>query len=193
MAKIGMSKPKYSKITTRRDENGNEIETYSAPKRLAKGISMTTSINTAKASLYADNGKAESVNEFISGAITLIVDEIEAAVMAEITGATVDEGTGVIRYRDTDEPAYIRLGVLVRRINSDDPNPYSSAILTKVMFDPPADDYETKGESIVFKTVTLTGEFIRNVYHEWRIIAPWVGTEAEAEEAMDELLAPANE
>ena len=60
MATIGLDKLYYAKITE--DENGDE--TYATPKLLAKAISADLSVELNEATLYADDGVAELVNEF---------------------------------------------------------------------------------------------------------------------------------
>ncbi len=189
MAKIGLLKPKYSKITVGTDESGNDTETYGPVKPFAKAISATTSVNTAKTKLYADDGVAEMVNEFMSGQITFNSDDMEDDVEADIAGATVDTETGAIRNKDTDEPVYIRFGFLVRRMKGNK-SQYRAVIFAKVMFDVPADDYETKGESIVFKSTTVSGEIMRNKDHDWRIKSKWMDSEADAETFLTQNLAP---
>jgi phi13 family phage major tail protein len=189
MAKIGFSKAKYSKITVGTDESGNDTEQYGTIKVFAKAISATTSINTSKVKMYADNGVAEMVNEFSSGQLTFAGDDLEDDVEADVAGETVEEGTGAIINKDTDTPNYLRWGGIVRRIKNNVVQ-HRAVIFTKVMFDVPADDYETKGESIVFKSTTLTGEIMRNKDHQWRIRSAWMASEAEAETFLDENLAP---
>lgn len=189
MAKIGFSKAKYSKITVGTDENGNDTEQYGPVKVFAKAISATTSVNTSKVKLYADNGVAEMANEFISGQLTFAGDDLEDEVEADVAGATVEEGSGAIINKDTDAPTYLRWGAIVRRIKNNVVQ-HRAVIFPKVMFDVPSDDYETKGESIVFKSTTLTGEIMRNKDHEWRIRSAWMASEAEAEEYLNEKLSP---
>lgn len=191
MAKIGLFKPKYSKITVGTDENGNETESYSAAKVFAKAISTTTSINTSDAKLYADDSVAETANEFVSGQLTFVGDDIEDAVEADISGAIVDETTGAIKNKDTDNAPYVRFGFLIRRKKNNEIQ-YRAVIFPKVKFSVPADDYETKGESIVFKSTTVVAEIMRNVEHDWRIKSKWMPSESEAEAWLDENIAPTN-
>ena len=172
MAYIGFQKPKYCVITPSTDESGNDTETYGAVKTFAKGISLNSSLNTAKQKLYADDGVAEQINEFISGSMTIVVDELDNAGDAEVSGANVDPETGDITNKDTDTAAFLRFGFIVRRFKGNKAS-YRAQIYTKIMFDLPTDDYETKGESIVFKNTTLTAEIMRNKDGEWRKRSEW--------------------
>ena len=189
MAKIGFSHAKYSVITVGTDENGNDTEEYGAVKVFAKAISATTSINTSKVKLYADNGVAEMANEFVSGQLTFAGDDLEDSVERDVAGAAVDDTTGALVNKDTDAPTYLRWGAIVRRQKNSKVQ-HRAVIFAKMMFDVPADDYETKGESIVFKSTTLVGEIMRNKDHIWRIRSPWVATEEEALAFLDANLAP---
>lgn len=189
MAKIGLFKPKYSKITLGTDAQGNDTETYGPAKPFAKAISATTSVNTSKVKLYADDGVAEMANEFVSGQITFNADDLEDSVEADIAGATVDETDGSFRNKDTDTPQYIRFGFMIRRMKNNIMQ-YRAVIFPKVLFDVPADDYETKGETIVFKSTTVTGEIMRNKDHDWRIKSKWTSSEEEAAAFLDANIAP---
>lgn len=189
MAKIGLFKPKYSKITLGTDAQGNDTETYGPVKPFAKAISATTSVNTSKVKLYADDGVAEMANEFVSGQITFNADDLEDSVEADIAGATVDETDGSFRNKDTDTPQYIRFGFMIRRMKNNVMQ-YRAVIFPKVLFDVPADDYETKGETIVFKSTTITGEIMRNKDHDWRIKSKWTSSEEEAAAFLDANIAP---
>lgn len=188
MPKIGLQKPKYSIITVGTDEGGNDTETYGEVKAFAKAVTASTSINTSKLKFYADDAVSEMINEFLNGTITMAVDDIENSVLADITGATVSEASGVVM-KDTDTAKYLRFGFIVRRFKNNK-SEYRAVIFTKVMFDIPADDYETKGESIVFKSETVTGEIMRNVNHEWKMMSAWNADEKTAITWLDTNLKP---
>ena len=65
MATIGLDKLYYAKIT----EDADGFETYSTPVQLAKAMTADLSVELAEATLYADDGTAESVREFKSGTL----------------------------------------------------------------------------------------------------------------------------
>ena len=192
MAKIGLLYPMYSKITTGTRETGEDTETYGAVTVFAKAVTASTSINTAKTKFYADDGVAEAINEFISGQITFASDDIEDSVKSDIIGAEVDAETGRITYSDTDEGCYVRFGFLIRRRKTNKTQ-YKAIVFAKVLFDIPADDYETKGESVVFKSTQITGELMRNVNHVWKQESAWKDTESDAMAELKALLKPSAE
>ena len=189
MAKIGLMKPKYAKVTVTEDETGAEQEAYGPGKVFAKAISASTSINTSDTKLYADDGIAETSKEFISGQITFASDDIDDDVEADISGAAVDEETGGIVNKDTDTPQYVRFGFIIRRMKRNQVQ-YRAVIFPRVQFAVPGDDYETKGESIVFKNTTVTGEVMRNYVGEWRVRSKWTNSAAEAETWLEENISP---
>ena len=60
MATIGLDKLFYSKITE--DEDGNE--TYAVPVSLAKAMTAELSVELAEATLYADDGAADTISNW---------------------------------------------------------------------------------------------------------------------------------
>ena len=189
MPYIGLLKPKYCPVTKSTDSNGNETETYGEVKVLAKAVTASTTINTSKTKFYADDSVAESVNEFINGNITLQVDDLSNEVLADICGASISTDTGDITMRDTDTAAMIRLGFLVRRYKNDK-SEYRGIVFSRIVFDIPADDYETKGESIVSKSTTITGEIMRNHEHIWKDMSAWKTNEQDALDWVNTKLKP---
>lgn len=194
MAKIGMLYPKYSVITIGTDSSsGAETETYGDLKVMGKAVRASVTINTAEAKLYADDGLAEMVKEFVEGSISAETDDMEDSVAADLYGATMtqaDGGTaGKIVYKDTDSSAYLRFGFIVRRMKANKMQ-YKAIVYTKVMFDIPNEDYETKGETIVFKTNSVTGKIMRNKDRIWKITSLWVDTIDAAETFLDANVKP---
>jgi len=189
MPKIGLSKPRYNILTISEDENGNTVETLgNESKVFAKAVKANTSINTSKQKFFSDDDVAEIINEFINGSISMDVDDIEDIVLKDICGVHVGED-GTVILKDTDSANYIRFGFLIRRYKRNK-SQYRAIVFPKVMFDIPADDYETKGESIVFKSETITGEILRNKSHEWKIMSKWVDSEELAETWLIENMKP---
>ena len=122
-----------------------------------------------------------------------VVNDLEDSVAADLYGATMtqaDGGTaGKIGYKDTDSSAYLRFGFIVRRMKANKVQ-YKAIVYTKVMFDIPNEDYETKGETIVFKTNSVTGKLMRNKDRIWKITSLWVDTIDAAETFLDANVKP---
>lgn len=72
-------------------------EEYGTPVRMAKAISAELSVEVAEAILYADDGADEVVKEFVSGEITLNVNDLLPADLAALLG----------QKQDTDKVAHV--------------------------------------------------------------------------------------
>lgn len=72
MATIGLRDLYRAPITV--EESGEEK--YGTPVRMAKAISAEMSVEVAEAILYADDGADEVVKEFVSGELTLNVNDL---------------------------------------------------------------------------------------------------------------------
>lgn len=186
MAKVGMRRVRYAKITVTEDASGVETETYGEVKTFSKGVRANTSINASQADLYADDGLAESAHEFIDGSMTFEGDDIEDEAEADVTGAKAGKDGGLSN-SSGDVAPYLRFGFLVRRYKGNK-SQYRGVIFTKLKFDPLPDDYETKGQTIVFKTISLTAKFVANAAGIWRHKSQWFDKESEADTWLDTYL-----
>lgn len=166
MAKIGYLYPKISKITET-ESNGSVTEALGTGKALGKGVKMTTSVKTADAKLYADDGLAESSKEFISGSTSLEVDDMTEEIEADITGATYTSSENHEVSFANDIAPYFRLSSIARRVKNN-VEYYIVVTYMRVQFGAPNDDYQTKGESLTYKTTSVTGELSRNCDGKWR-------------------------
>ena len=164
MATIGLDKLFYASITE--DKDGNE--TYGTPVQLAKAISADLSIELNEATLYADDGQAESVKEFKNGTISLSVDEIGNEAAAALVGATVD-GNGVLISGGDDVSNYVAVGFRAKKANGK----YKYYWLYRVLFGIPATNLATKGDSITFSTPTIEGTIFRRNKADDKNNHPW--------------------
>ena len=165
MATIGLDKLYYAKIT----EDADGFETYSTPVQLAKAMTADLSVELAEATLYADDGTAESVREFKSGTLSLGIDDIGASVASDLTGSVIDTN-GVIVAAQEDGGAPVAIGFRAKKGNGK----YKYFWLYRVKFGIPATNLATKGDSISFSTPTIEGTiFARNKVdgsgkHPWK-------------------------
>ena len=178
MAKIGLKKPKYAKVTVTIESDGTETESYGTLTVLAKAVTANISVNTPDAKLYADDAVAESVTEFTSGTLSISTDDIENTVQADIYGATLSAG-GDLTFKTNDTAPYLRLGFIVRRIKNG-ASQYAGYVYTRVKFNPVSDDFETKGETVAFKTSAMTAQIMRAADGSWKLQSAWKDTEADA-------------
>jgi len=166
MATIGLDKLYYAIIT----EGAGGVESYGAPKVLAKAISAELAPQIAEATLYADDGAAENVKEFTSATFTLGVDDLASDVMADLLGVTVDQN-GVVVSTPDDAAPYVAVGFRAKRSNGK----YQYFWLYRVKFGVPNNTLATKGESITFNTPSIVGTVMRrnkadgNGGHPWKV------------------------
>ena len=181
MAYTGYRYPKYCPITIGDDGK----ETLGTGKVMAKGVRMDVTVNTSDVTFYADDGLAESIKEFTDGSITMENDDLTNEVLADLTGATITE-EGELTASGDDTAPYVRVGFLARKIKHGKSS-YQGTVYMKVQFAIPAESYETKGQSTVFKSSTLTGSIYRNADGEWKKQKDFP-TVTEAEAYIDGLL-----
>lgn len=164
MATIGLDSLYYSKIT---ETEG--VETYAAPKKLAKAIKADLSIELAEAVLYADDGAAEVVKEFKSGKLSLGIDDIGSSAAEDLTGAKLDDNKVLISTSE-DGGTPVAIGFRAKKANGK----YRYFWLFRVKFGIPETNLQTKGDSITFQTPTIEGTVMRrnkldeNGNHPWK-------------------------
>lgn len=152
MATIGLDNMVYARITEGKDGE----ETYGEIQKLAKAISADLSVNVAEAILYADDGASESVKEFVSGTLSLGVDDIGVSVASDLTGATIDNNNVLISASE-DGGAPVAVGFRAKKPDGK----YRYFWLYRVKFGVPGAQLQTKGESITFSTPTIEGTIMR--------------------------------
>lgn len=172
MAKVGYRKPYYKLI---------DDEASAEAKSAGMGVRCEVTINAPETKLYADDGVAESVREFIDGSITAEFDDIEPAVMADLTGAKTGTGNELIFNADDIAP-FVRFGYINKRVKNKKVS-WRVTMYYKAQFSAPGDSSETKGQNTTFKTDTLTGSIFRDDDGNWKYQKDFA-TLAEAETAL---------
>ena len=143
MATIGLRDLYRAPITVGKDGE----ETYGTPVRMAKAISAEMSV----------------VKEFVSGELTLNVNDLMPADLAAILGQTQDDDQ-VVYAGENDAPPYMAIGFRAKKANG----MYKYIWLYKVKFAIPSESYQTKGDSIEFTTPEITGQFIKRPDGLWK-------------------------
>lgn len=138
-------------------------EEYGTPVRMAKAISAELSVEVAEAILYADDGADEVVKEFVSGEITLNVNDLLPADLAALLGQKQDTDK-VVYGSDSDEAPYTAIGFRAKKAGGT----YKYIWLYKVKFVIPDENYTTKGDSIEFTTPEIVGQFIKRSDGLWK-------------------------
>lgn len=138
-------------------------EEYGTPVRMAKAISAELSVEVAEAILYADDGADEVVKEFVSGEITLNVNDLLPADLAALLGQKQDADK-VVYGSGSDEAPYTAIGFRAKKAGG----MYKYIWLYKVKFAIPDENYTTKGDSIEFTTPEIVGQFIKRSDGLWK-------------------------
>ena len=140
------------------------VETYGTPKKMAEAITADLSVDVAEATLYADDALNQSVKEFTKGTIKLGVADLDAETLAEVLGQSTD-GAGVTWASGSDVAPYVAIGFRAAKVGG----VYRYIWLQKVQFAIPSESFETKGESISFKTPEIEGTFMKAIANDmWK-------------------------
>ena len=175
MASFKSSYPVIAPITA---EPASTAPTYGTGMKIGKMISTTLAINTNEASLYGDDALAEYVAEFKDLDITLNITTLPAAAYEMLFGSAEDSTSHAIESTTTDEAKYVGYGFIKGEM-VDGVTTYYTVWIPKVKFAPIGEDAETRGDSINWKTPSLSGKGMPGNDGVWRVITPYT-TEASA-------------
>lgn len=152
---------------------------YTDAIKCGKAINTSVTPNYNETATYADNGLDESVKEFRNASVELGVNEVPKKAGEMLFGHKVAED-GTETSNTDDSGSYVGYGFIVAEMSSG-VKKYRACFLTKVKFKEGAESYQTKGDSIVFSTPTLSGEAFGNNENVWRIKSPSLETEKECD------------
>lgn len=161
MAYYGLSNPWIAKYDVKTQSYSGGFKCGSAV-----GTDVTPQYNEAK--LYGDNVLKESIKEFKYADVTLNVTELPIVAADAMFGHKVDTETNKITYNASDVANYVGYGFYASE-TIDGETTYIAAILPKVKFSESADSYATKGDSIEFKTPSLSGNALANESGDWKV------------------------
>lgn len=189
----GFSKPYVAKYS-----NTGGVVAYSGVMLLARGVSVSLSLNTTNDNtFYADNIAAETAAAvFADGTAALTVDGLLAAAekfilgLPEVTEMQSDgSAVQVSHYGDGMEIPYVGIGFIVR-YQSGGVVTYVPVVLTKARFQQPGLDAATQEESIDWQTQELTATLMRDdtTNHDWKLVGADQPTEAAAEAVLKAIL-----
>ena len=172
MANFGLSKPWIAKYNPETDQ-------YTDGFKCGKAINTSVTPNYNETPLYADNQQTENVTEFKNANVSLGVDRMPVQAAEVVFGHSVSS-EGEETSRTGDSANYVGYGFITAEM-LDGVQRYRACILRKVKFKEGEESYETKGDSIVFKTPTLSGTAMGTSKTDWRKKSPYFDTEEEAD------------
>lgn len=171
MAYYGLRKPYIGKYDATND-------TYTTPTLSARAIAFSVSPNYAEGSLAADDdANSEYDKEFTDADVTLGTDTIPATWRVDMFGNT-NTSDEIVSNKD-DSANYVGVGVIAPETIRGTKT-WVAVFLPLVKFTEPADEMETKGSSITYKTPSITGKAKANDDGDWRFRKTF-DTEAEAQ------------
>ncbi len=163
MASFGAQFPNFSKIV---GEPDNALPTYGGATVLGRLIKADIAVTLASGKLFADDGMAESVEEFSSATITLETDDMTDDVASTVYGCEVKEKEACYKAGDTAPLgglAYYK--VLVRKGKK----LFKGYFYPRVKAALGNDTAQTKADSITFGTNTTTFSVFKCNTDAWRI------------------------
>ena len=189
----GFSMPYVAKYS-----NVGSVVTYSGVMQLARGVSVSLSLDTTDDNVFhADNVSAETAAAiFTGGTATLTVDGLLAEAekfilgLPETTKVTVGgDQVDVSHYGDGMKIPYVGIGFVVR-YQSGGVVTYAPVVLVKARFQQPGLDAATQEESIDWQTQELTATLMRDdtASHDWKLVGADQSTEEAAVEVLKAIL-----
>ena len=189
----GFSMPYVAKYS-----NVGSVVTYSGVMQLARGVSVSLSLDTTDDNVFhADNVSAETAAAiFTGGTATLTVDGLLAEAekfilgLPETTKVTAGgDQVDVSHYGDGMEIPYVGIGFVVR-YQSGGVVTYAPVVLAKARFQQPGLDAATQEESIDWQTQELTATLMSDdtTNHDWKLVGADQSTEAAAESVLKAIL-----
>lgn len=160
MATIGLKDLYVAKITSADDV---AVPTYATPVRLAKAIKVDLSVETAEAALYADDSIDAVEREFVGGEIKLNVNDLSNENLALLLGWETDSD-GVLYGSANATAPYFAIGFRAKKPGGK----YKYLWIYKAKFAAPAENYETKGNSINFVTPEISAKFMARADGRWK-------------------------
>lgn len=190
MATIGLSRPYIARYT-----NAGSSVSYAGGRLLGKATELSIELNDGENNIfYADNGPAESDNQFSGGSLSISTDELRPQAYMEALGVVsqpianeevTTPGAAWLVNNDAQTPPYLGFGAIaMKKING--AIKYVGIVLDKIQFTNPNDAITTKGETIEWQTPQLTGQIFRSdkPSHDWKRITTPLDSEEEADAAV---------
>lgn len=160
MATIGLRDVYYALL---KEDPANGVATYEVPVRMVGAISANINPNTSTATLFYDDGPGDTAATLGEISLELNMADIDLKTQSVLLGHTYEGG--ILKKKGSDVPPWVAIGFRTLKSNGK----YRYYWLNKGKFAIPEDDLATKGDSIEFKTPTISGAFVkRDSDDEWQ-------------------------
>lgn len=157
MPQVGLRDLHYAVLTSD-DSTGVE---YDTPKPIVGAINATITPTTNSATLYADDGAAETATALGEITVALNTKDLPSEVQADLLGHEVNS-EGVLIRKSTDVAPYVAIGFKSEKSNGK----FRYVWLYKGKFQPSEQAYNTKTDTPEFQTPTINGTFVRREFDD---------------------------
>ncbi|MCP3025996.1 major tail protein [Halobacillus sp. A5] len=156
---VGLDQIHISQIT-----EADGVESYDTPVKVAGAMELGVSANIDSQNLFADDGVSEIIDNFSSAEVSITLKDVSNELLGQMLGKEKDSNGVWIDSADDIAP-FIALGFRAKKSNND----YRYVWMYKGRIKLPEEAYKTKGESVDYQTVALTGTFIKRPKDgQWR-------------------------
>ena len=129
-------------------------KTYGEPFAFGKAIGMNVTPNYSEGSLNADDVQAEYDKEFNYAELSMNTSTVPLEAHDTMFGHTVNENA--VDFNANDEAKYVGQGWIAPE-KVDGKKYYTGNFLYKAKYSEPSEEYTTKGDSIEYKTPSISG------------------------------------
>lgn len=154
MAKIGLANLYYAKVT----KDDNTGVTYEVPAKIAGVITVDIKTGSDTATLFADNGPAETATALGEIGVDIEVKDLPLDVQAALLGHTIAAGIMVSNADDVAPD----VAIMFEALKSNGKKRFVK--LLKGKFAEPDDVNKTKGDKIDFQTQKISAKFVIREY-----------------------------
>lgn len=160
MAYYGLSHPMIAQLDP---ENG----TYKNGFQCGKAVETTVTPNYNEASLYGDNELAEYAKEFKDADVTVGVTTLPLQSLEIMFGHKVNSLTNDVEFGSGDTANNVGYGFYASE-STNGKTTYVACFLPKVKFTEAEESYTTKGDSIEFKSPSISGKAAPDTNGNWK-------------------------
>lgn len=177
MAKYGARYSKWAPWAAAfEDKDATKMPTYGTAKSFGELNKVSDNPNFNEGSLPGDDQIVLYEKKFKDGTVDAESVFIPMADAAEMFGAAHDENMGMAR-GDDDIPPYIGYGFITHHVSKTNTY-YQVVFYPKLKANPTAEDYETKGDNINFKTDKLQFIWMSPVCRKYKVLKDFATEEA---------------
>ena len=158
MAGIGLKHIVAAPIDTERDAPYGEEPFYKKGMVITRGVSISTSYNRQDNEFYADDSLAENDNSTVSSDISITGAEFTPEARVMCFGDVMVNESGVdVFYKSGELTPYLGVGYITSDIRKGVRSYYANWV-HKMQFALQGDNASTKGQTVDWQTVTVTGK-----------------------------------